>query len=176
MSKAKDPLDHKNITAALAAIIPLLEQRQLGWVITTGFACYLHGVDRPLNDIDIDVDASKDDPKFQSMLEELEPFITSPLENFVDVNYDNWGFEATISGVVLDICSIPEMKVFDPERQKYRLFYEGGLEHIDWIDFEGFHLPVQSKQDVLREKENRGFKREVNLNDIAALKRVMGAS
>ncbi len=77
---------------ALSFIIPLLEKYKFKWVITGGFACYVYGVDRLLTDIDIDIEASKDSQEFQKFYEDVKTFITQPLENFIDENYNNYNF------------------------------------------------------------------------------------
>lgn len=70
----------ENALAALRFIIPILERYNFRWVITGGFTCYIYGVERPITDIDIDIDASKNTPQFKKFLKELEPHITQPLE------------------------------------------------------------------------------------------------
>lgn len=42
----------------------------------------------------------------------MQPYNTYELNHFVDVNYDNYNFEVTFAGQELDICPIPELKIF----------------------------------------------------------------
>jgi len=102
---------------ALNQVIPLLKARNFNWVITGGFACYVYGVDRDITDIDLDIDTSKDDPLFQSFIKALEPYITQPLENYVDQNYNNYNFEATFDDLVVDVCPTHLLK-FSPDKLK----------------------------------------------------------
>ena len=90
--------------SALSFIVPILEKYNFKWVITGGFACYVYGVDRMLTDIDIDIDTSKDSNEFQEFYKELEEYLTQPLENFEDDNYNNFNFELTYNGQIIDIC------------------------------------------------------------------------
>ena len=80
---------------ALNFIIPILNKFHFRWVITGGFACFVYGVKRPLTDIDIDIDTSKDSPEFDDFLMQIAPFVFQPLEHFVDINYDNYNVEIT---------------------------------------------------------------------------------
>lgn len=100
---------------ALSFIMPVLEKYGFKWVITGGFATLAYGVDRPLTDIDIDIDTNKDDPKFKEFMTELAPHITQPLERLHDQNYDNYNFEITYGGQVIDICPMIDLKIFNKE-------------------------------------------------------------
>ncbi len=93
--------ERQQAKSALAYIIPILEKYKFRWVITGGFACYVYGIDRLLTDIDIDIDTDKDIQEFKSFLEEVETYISQPLENFVDENYDNFNFELNYKLLVL---------------------------------------------------------------------------
>jgi hypothetical protein len=138
---------------ALTKIIPEVEALNCRWVITGGFACYVYGVKRKLTDIDIDIDISKDDPKFKAMLEDLRLFITQPLMHFVSKAYDNYNAELTISNQIIDICTMPELKIFDKELSGYRLFYSQGFPDVEMVNFYGLTLPLMSKELIIKNKE-----------------------
>src|SRR3989344_5809993 len=89
---------------ALAFIVPILEKYKFRWVITGGFATLAYGVDRPLTDIDIDIDTNKDSADFKNFIAEIEPYTTQELEHLVNDSYDNHNMEITVGGVVIDIC------------------------------------------------------------------------
>lgn len=135
---------------ALAYIIPILEKFNFRWCITGGFACYVYGVPRNITDIDIDIEVSKNDPSFQEFLKVIEQNITSPLEHFVDQNYDNYNV-----GVlnILDICPMAEMNIFIKEKAEYENFYKDGFPNIEIREFQGFKLPLLSKQLIIKNKE-----------------------
>jgi hypothetical protein len=158
---------------ALTYIIPILKKHGLKWVVTTGFACHLYGIDRPINDIDIDVDASKDSTNFKAFVKELEPYITEPLNHFVDQNYDNYNFEITIDGQIIDICPMAEMRVYDEKISGYRDFYTKDFPAFETVKWNGLDLPVISKELLLENKEILVWKRESDLKDIAEIKKLM---
>ena len=170
-----DNLSDKSINAfkALQQIIPLLASRQFKWVITGGFACYVYGVEREITDIDIDIDTTKDDPKFVSLMNELEPFITQSLEHYIDQNYDNYNFEATLFDVIVDICPMAELKMFNKVSQSYELAYPTGYPDIEVVAFKGIDLPLLAKEWIIKDKEQLVWQRESDLNDIRGLKQLL---
>ncbi len=161
---------------ALQFMLAKLAKYKIDYVITTGFACYLHGVPREISDIDIDIDISKDDPRFKALYEEFGDLITCELQNFVDANYDNCNFEATYANVILDICTIPDLKVFDPSVKAYTPFYKGEFPKHDVIEWRGLSLKVLDKQLVLENKEILTFQREKDHVDIRELKKIIQKS
>ncbi|MSU56189.1 MAG: hypothetical protein EXS51_02685 [Candidatus Taylorbacteria bacterium] len=165
--------DEQGTVNALEYIIPILERLKLRWCITGGFACYVYGVQRPITDIDIDVEGSKDDAAFQKLLKEVEPHITQSLEHFVDQNYDNYNFEITIDGQVIDICPMKEMGVFDKSKGKYECFYRDGFPRIETIDFHGLRLPLLAKELIIKNKEMLMWQRESDVKDVAGLRASM---
>lgn len=161
--------EEKRAVDALNLIIPILEKYKFSWVITGGFACYVYGVKRPITDIDIDVDTSKDSPEFKSLMNDLRESISQPLEHFVDQNYDNYNFETTINGRVIDICPMKEMNVFDKDKNAFVHFYENGFPSFETKDFFGIKLPILSKELIVKNKEMLVWKRESDLKDIESL-------
>ncbi len=144
--------DTERAKEALSFIIPILEKYKFRWVITGGFATLVYGVDRPLTDIDIDIDTNKDDVKFQEFVAEVAVYITQPLEHFVNDAYDNYNMEITVAGVIIDICPMANLKVFDKEKRGYTQFYSGFPEH-EVVEFEGMKLPLISKRLIIENKE-----------------------
>jgi|HubBroStandDraft_6_1064221.scaffolds.fasta_scaffold929198_1 hypothetical protein len=162
--------DQESAYNALAFVIPLLDERSLRWAITGGFACYVYGVPRKITDIDIDVEACRDSPAFDSLAAALAPFTTQPLEHFVDQNYDNYNLEATYGGQVIDICPMIDLKLFDKSSGTYLPFYSDGFPKIQTVDFFGLSLPLLSKELIIRNKEMLVWQRPSDLDDIAGLR------
>ncbi len=166
---------HFEAVNALKNIIPLLESHSFKWVITGGFACYVYGVDRDITDIDIDIDTSKDESQFQSFVNALEPYITQPLENYVDQNYNNYNFEATFDELIVDICPMAELKIFNKEIGSYELCYNNGFPPFEVVSFNGMNLPLLSKTEIIKDKEKLVWQRESDHRDIAGLKQLLKA-
>jgi hypothetical protein len=157
---------------ALSFIIPLLEKYKFKWVITGGFACYVFGVDRLLTDIDIDIEVSKDSLEFQAFYKDINTYITQPLENFIDENYNNFNFELTYQNQIIDICPMDELLIFNKATGTYDKFYKNGFPEIELIDFEGLTLPLLSKQAVIENKEMLTKKDEWQQRDIDELRKL----
>ncbi len=153
-------------------IIPLLEKYDFRWVITGGFASHVYGVERPITDVDIDIDTSKDSPAFKAFTGELKEFITEPLNHFVDQNYDNYNFEVTFDGVIFDFCPMKEMNIFDKETNKYIPFYANGFPDSEMVEWNGLKLPLLSKELVIKNKEMLVWQRESDFKDIEQLKKL----
>jgi hypothetical protein len=153
--------------------MPLLEKYNFKWVITGGFACYVYGVDRLLTDIDIDIKASKDSTEFESFYDELKEYITQPLENFIDENYNNFNFEITYQNQVIDICPMDELLIFNKETGRYDKFYKDGFPDVELTDFEGFTLPLLSKRAVIKNKEMLTKKDRWQQRDIDELRKLL---
>lgn len=161
---------------ALEFILAKLKFYQINYVITGGFACYVYGVPRDLTDLDLDIDISKDDPRFPALYEELKDFITFPLQNFVDANYDNYNFEATYENIILDFCPMPDLKIFDPAQEAYVPFYKDGFPAHEVVEFKGIPLNLLAKNLIIENKEMLTFQRESDKRDIRELKKMLSYS
>lgn len=158
---------------ALKVVIPFLEKYNFRWVITGGFACYVYGVKRPIMDIDIDIETSKDSSDFKSLIGDLRDYVTESPEHFVDQNYDNYNFEITINGVVVDVCPMTEMKIFDKATTTYINFYKAGFPEHEIREWNGFKLPLLSKELIIKNKEILVLQRESDVKDIQELKALL---
>ncbi|MEK7607638.1 MAG: hypothetical protein AAB484_01780 [Patescibacteria group bacterium] len=162
----------QKVLKALKLIIPALEKYDFKWVITGGFASHVYGVNRPITDIDIDIDTSKDSPDFKNLIRDLKKYTTQPLEHFVDQNYDNYNFEITLDGIVIDICPMKEMCIYDKKTSKYTPFYQIGFPDSKVIGWKSLNLPLLSKELIIKNKEMLFWQRESDLKDIENLKKL----
>jgi hypothetical protein len=161
--------DQQKAHDTLTFIIPRIEERKMRWVITGGFACYAYGVERKLSDIDIDLDTSKENDVFNEFMSSLKPYMTQPLEHLVDKNYDNYNFEITIHDVIIDICPMAEMNIFDKSLGTYQDFYKDGFPRVEVVDFFGLSLSLLAKDLVIKNKEMLVWQRESDMADIRGL-------
>lgn len=157
---------------ALNFIVPILKKYHFRWVITGGFACFVYGIKRPLTDIDIDINTSKDSSEFNSFLKQIAPFISQPLEHFIDINYDNYNVEITYKKQILDICPMAEMNIFNKLSGKYENFYQDGFPETELVKFHGLELPLLSKKLIIKNKTMLLWKRESDNLDILGLNKL----
>lgn len=156
---------------ALRFIIPILKKYSFRWVITGGFAAYVYGVPRDITDIDIDIDTSEKLENFRKFYEELAPYRSQELEHFIDQNYDNYNFEITVDGQIIDICPMAEMNVIDKTSGVYKNFYANGFPDHQVVSWHGLDLPLLSKELIIKNKEMLVWQRDSDFRDINGLKK-----
>lgn len=166
-------IQEEKARSALKYIIPILKKYDFKWIISGGFACYLYGVKRPIGDIDIDVEADKDDKKFKEFVEEVKEFATFPFQLWIDKNYDNWVMNVEIDGQVLSICSTENLKLFNKESGQYEIFYKRGVPKPVIILFKDLKLPISPKKWVIQMKEALAKKKPIDRKDISEMKKLM---
>lgn len=156
---------------ALKYITPLLDKYKFKWVLTGGFASYIHGAKRSITDIDLDIFASKDDEGFKKFLEEILPYSKDGLEHFQDTNYDNYSIEIDIEGQIIDICPTKELMIFSEKENKFISipFYTKSFKPVI-KHFEGLELPLLSIENIIENKDMLKWKRQRDLDDIKKLR------
>jgi hypothetical protein len=169
-------IEYKNIKSALDYIIPLLEKHKFQYVITGGFACYVYGVDRLLTDIDIDINTSVDSDEFRRLLEEVKPFITQELINYIDNNYNNFNLELTVSGIVIDICPMDELLSYDSKLNKFTKYYSDGFPEIEQVNYAGYTLPLLSKSSIIENNLNQPSPDKWRIRDALELQKLIDLS
>lgn len=163
--------DVQSAVEALGYLVPILEKYRFKWVITGGFAVRVYGVQRPITDIDIDIQTSKNNQGFISFMNEIKQYITQPLEHWVDRNYDNYNLEMVYQGQLVDICPMVEMKVYNKAKGKYVNFYQSEkFPPYEMVDFYGIKLPLLAKELIIKNKEMLVWQRESDRKDIEGLK------
>jgi hypothetical protein len=160
----------ENAKATLGFIMLILESLKLRWVITGGFACYAYGIKRPITDIDIDIDCSKDDETFKEFFALLSPYISQPLEHLQNDFYDNYNFEASINGQILDICPMKELLI--ARDGEYVPFYNG-FPRVEQVGWNGFMLPLLAKDLILENKKMILDRSELDRQDAEALTKML---
>jgi hypothetical protein len=84
---------------AFRKLVSLLENSEVCYQFTGGFAGNLHGSSWPLHDLDVDVAAANLD----RVAAVLRPFMTRPLGPYVDHEFELILLRAEIEGVQIDI-------------------------------------------------------------------------
>lgn len=159
--------------SALRYVTPFLKKRRLKWLISGGFACYLYGVKRPIGDIDIDIEADKDDENFKKIIEDVKEFTKFPFQLWIDKNYDNWVMNVVVSGQVLSICSTKNLKFFNKKSGRYEVFYKKGIPDPEMIGFNDLQIPLLPKSLVIKMKEGLAKKKQIDKNDIVEMKKLI---
>ena len=168
----KSQFTNKQALAALKYLVPILAKYPFRWCISGGFACHVYGVSRPIEEIHIDLEVDKDDPRFADFLREVRPFTTLPFQIWVDQNYDHYVMEVTVDHCILSICPTKNLHMFDRGTGKTKLFYKNGIPQPERVVFEGLTLPLLPKQWVIKMKQALVKKRARDRSDIVAMERL----
>lgn len=164
----------QKVVVALKYIMPILKKYNFRYCISGSLACHLYGVKRPITAIDIDVETTKDDPKFQQLLEDVKEYTKLPFQLWISKNYDNWITDVVINNQYLSICTTKELKLFNTETEKYELFYKNGtIPDPVLVTFEGLKIPLAPIQSVLRMREALAQKKGVIEKDIKGLRSII---
>lgn len=169
----KNEVKRQKAITALEYITSLLERYNFRWCISGSLACNLYGVKRPITAIDIDVETTKDDPKFKQLLNDVHEHTRLPFQLWIDKNYDNWVTNVVINGQLLSICTTQELKLFNKETGIYDLFYKNGIPDPVFVEFGNLRIPLSPRKSVLRMKEALAHKKGVDLKDIKSIRRII---
>ena len=162
----------ENVAVALKYIIPFLKKYNFKGCISGGFACYLYGVNRPVDEIHIDIELDKDDKKFKSFIEDVKEFTTYSFQYYKDKNYDHYVMEITVNDFILSICTTKNLKMFN-KHGKSDLFYKKGIPKSDIVLFRGLQLPLLSKEKVIEMKDALAVKKEIDIKDISEMRKIL---
>lgn len=127
-------------------------------------------------DIDIDIEADKDDVRFKNLLKDVERRTAFPFQHWitVDKNYDNYVMEElTVENQVLSIYTTHNLKLFNRKSGTYELFYKNGIPNPEIVLFEGLRLSLLPPESVLKMKEALAKKKAIDRSDISGMRRLL---
>ena len=151
----------KNTEAAFHWIIDILERRRIVYKITGGFAARVHGVDRELADIDIDVA----NESILKIVDDVKPYVIFGPGRYKDDSWDIELMTLKFEGQEIDISGT-EAKIFNQETKRWGPQI-GNLQSIEVKKVFGRKIPIESKSSLIAYKSK--LTREVDLEDIKQL-------
>ena len=107
----------KNTENAFHWILDLLERQNVAYKIVGGFAARVHGVDRELADIDIEVD----DEEVARIASRVKPYIIFGPGRYRDENWDLELATLVYEGQEIDICGAGA-KIFNQGTKQWEQF------------------------------------------------------
>jgi len=156
---------NSNSKEALIWIVNILENKNIPYQIVGGLAARLHGVNRPLADIDFDipVELARDLANF------LSPYISKPLKLYKEELWDIEYFQIIYKGQKIEFGCEPGAKIFD---QKNNIWIDLNTDFLnsEKILFEGKNLLVMPVKELIRYKSI--LDREVDQIDVLELKNI----
>jgi len=129
-------------------IINILEEHEIQYSISGGFAAHLYGSPRPINDIDLDI--PEDD--FDKIYGEVKDFIIFGPANYKDARWDLKLMTLNYHGQEIDISGAFEQKIHDDNQQKW-LHDPTDFTDLNTIPFDGLDLKVITPENLLAYKK-----------------------
>jgi hypothetical protein len=156
-------VDSPKAAAALRWVVGILEKHKVTYQITGGFAARVHGVDRPLADIDFDIPNAA----MSAILGDIKPYLVYGPERYQDDDWDLLLATLEYQGQAIDFSGADDGRCFDKQTKQWVDcvvdFSRAVLTPVD-----GLTLPIINRTDLIAYKT--ALAREVDLLDVAALK------
>lgn len=137
-------------------------EQKISYQITGGLAACIYGAERPLYDIDIEIDA-KD---MAAVRDGLRQYVAKDIHHFQDDNFDLFMMTLDIDGIPVDISQTEPIlhRLTGGEWQRL----DARLDNANLMDVGGLQLPVVAKADLLRYKSI--VKRSTDIDDIRQIR------
>lgn len=151
----------KNTEAAFNWIIDILERHRITYKISGGFAARVHGVNRELADIDIEVA----DADISKIVNDVKLYIVYGPTRYHDDNWDLELITLKYEGQEIDIAGA-EAKIFNHETKQWEP-RSGNFESVEVKEVFGRKVPIESRDSLMDYKTK--LAREVDLEDVKQL-------
>jgi hypothetical protein len=149
-------------------ILEIIERNEIPYKISGGFAARVHGVDRELADIDIEMP----EEYLKIVQNETSKYIISPLHMFIDENWKILLMTLNYEGQEIDMCST-EAQIFNQKTKTWEQG-NGNLENFVEAEVYGENIKIDSIQSLISYKTKLG--REVDIEDVKQLKSIWSKS
>lgn len=146
---------------ALKKVVSVLNEHQIPYQITGGFAGNIYGSLWPPHDIDLEVGA-RDIPLLAGLFAD---HITQPLHHFINDEFDLWLITLNIDGIEIDINQAEECYLINKAGQKQLLCTD--LSAAEVHDFMGIKVSVQPLEQLIAYKKTIG--READVADLSQI-------
>lgn len=147
--------------AALKKVVSVLNEHQIPYQITGGFAGNIYGSLWPPHDIDLEVSA-RDMPLLAGLFAD---HITQPLHHFINDEFDLWLITLDIDGIEIDINQAEKCYLINKAGQKQLLCTD--LSTAEVHDFMGIKVSVQPLEQLIAYKKTIG--RAADVADLSLL-------
>lgn len=106
------------LEAALKWIVGLLNRHNMPYQIAGGFAAYLYGATRPVNDLDVDIP----NEKFVEILSEIKDYITFGPARYKDEKWDLDLITLDYYGQIIDVSGAFGAKIYDEQNKVWQAY------------------------------------------------------
>lgn len=151
----------RDVEQAFNYIIDLLEREGINYQISGGLAARVYCSERPLADIDIDVE----DSELSRLAECTKEYSIRPLGRYLDAHWDLRLLTISVTGQEIDLCS-PQALIFNHQERVWES-YNSDLSQHETKEVFGRMVQVETRDALLKYKRILG--REVDIEDVARL-------
>lgn len=156
----------RNTENAFKWIVGILQKEQIPFQLSGGFAARLYGSDRPLYDIDIEIE----DRNFDKLFPFVKDYIIYGPQRYTNETFDVLLMTLEYEGQEIDISGCETDKLFNHETKQWE---SCGTKINDVVEKEvyGLKVPVIKWQDLVTYKNK--VKRPTDLEDVEAIMKTM---
>ncbi len=148
---------------ALKWIISILEEENIPYQVLGGVAARFYGADRPINDIDIDIQ-EKDFPR---LLKKVGKFVQFGPELYIDSEWVVLMMALNYKGQIIELTNGDSQKIFDDASSEWKIF-RYSLNDTYPVNWAGKRLKLMKPDKMVRYKSY--LHGEKQLRDIQVIK------
>jgi hypothetical protein len=156
----------KKLLNALKWIVDILNKHEIQYQITGGFAAYIYGAKRRINDIDIDVP----EEDFEKIYDDVKKFVVFGPAQYRDKKWDLKLMTLDFHGQKIDISGAFNAKIFDDVSKKW-LLSPVDFSKTRTMNFENIKIRISDPVELMEYKEL--LSGEHQKSDIAAIKKYL---
>ena len=153
----------KNTEKVFNWIIDILEQNNIKYKVSGGFAAKIYGVNRELADIDIEV--SDVDIGQIAQTDKIRPYIVYGPNQYKDENWDLLLMTLNYEGQDIDIAGTGA-KIFNTQTKWWECL-DSNLDSLTIKEIYGRKIPIENIESLIAYKKK--LAREVDLEDVKQL-------
>ncbi len=129
---------------ALRWIVAILDQQGVKYVISGGFAAYLYGSKRQINDLDVDIPEND----IEKIRRDVKDYIVAGPEHVQDERWDLLSMTLNYHNQEIDISGALQQKVYDDVYQKW-VNIPANFSKAKKMVVDGIQINVMDPQDLI---------------------------
>lgn len=151
---------------ALHWIVDILNKYNVPYRIGGGFAAYVYGSDRPINDIDFSLSGKY----FPIIMSDISPYIEYDLKHYSDEKWDCDGLTLNYQGQEIDMTDIDTLRMSNKELTKWFQTKDNFRKFPNFITVvDGIEISLIDPRDLVAyKKELADIDHQYQLVDIKA--------
>ena len=137
-------MSKNQLSQALIWIDSILKRKNIPYQITGGFAAYIYGATRKINDIDIDLP----EDKFKSIISDIKPYITYGPDHYHDEKWDLQLITLNYKEQEIDLGGAFNTKIYNNSIKSWQNI-PANLENVKIMKVFDILVPVINPDDLV---------------------------